>query len=108
MKECMKKIPSLFVSCDSEKEVISIMEENRYDLDICKFGISLLRTEKNVLFVMEKVGYDPVICGSGVCLLEKEENIILVMEKTGYAYPICYFLNLRLIAVEAKKEELNK
>jgi hypothetical protein len=105
MKENMKKIPSLFISCDSEKEVISIMEENSFDLDICKFGISLLENEKNVLFIMKKSGYDPGICGSGMSLIEKPENVMLIMQKTKYKYPLCYLANIRLAVIESKKNK---
>jgi hypothetical protein len=69
----MESISNIFISCKSDKEVISIMEENSYNHDICEIGISLL---------------------------EKPDNIMLIMQKTKYALNVCYAGTLRLNTFE--------
>lgn len=65
----MNSNSSLFSSCRSDEEVISILEESGYDPDICEIGIRFLKIKKNIDFVMEKTGYASNVCEAGILLI---------------------------------------
>jgi hypothetical protein len=89
MKECMKKIPELFISCRSDKDVISVMEEYSYDPEVVGFGISELKEEENIMFVMKKIEHNKKVYKTGIPSLRKKENILFVMKTTDYDEEIC-------------------
>lgn len=68
----MKSNSGLFSLCHSDEDIISIMEENGYDLDVCEVGIKFLKTQKNIHFVLEKTGYASNVCKVGIPLIKSE------------------------------------
>ena len=69
----MENIQNRFSSCDSDDDVIHIIEENGYDPRICEVGISFLKSENNIMFIMKNTGYIPSIADKGIKLLQSME-----------------------------------
>ena len=69
----MKIDSTLFSSCKTDEETISIMENHRYDPYVCEIGISFLKRQTSIMFVMEKTGYASNVCEIGIPMLNSDK-----------------------------------
>lgn len=112
----MKHLSGFFRACISqkitvaEKTVLNIMEQSKYEVEVCRLGISLLKEQNSfegLLYPIAKASHSsdllPLLLSRITLTAKTDKELIALIKQSGYDDIVCHYM-IPFFRLETKTE----